>query len=222
MSMDAKLSARGNVSDADQAASRAMMSADAKDGASCNSRRGSKGLTPPHSARSHKSDNYVNRNDENVDDDEDDDEDDEETGAKQQAPQPVEESFPGLNSQDMLKPLMRVQQMHLTVVQFFLGEKHRYDENVRDYVRKFAWTTQPTIPKPIDDAEDKPTEEAQEALLRWEKEGFSLLDMSGSLQLEYGLKMSAGTLGVWFHQKKMTDRNVWCEIEDLEATWEDK
>jgi len=178
-----------------------MLEADSKDQAAVSSaRRGSKAsqaITPLHSARSRKSDN----NNDDDDDDDDDDGDDREVKGKTKSSAPVEETFIGMSSQEMLKPLMRVQQMHLTVIQFFLGERFRYEDVVRDFVKKFAWTTQPQKKEKEPDPEEDLDEDACTALLRYQAEGFSIAEMCLAIKAELGVNTTQAAIGVWFHDR---------------------
>lgn len=163
-----------------------MLEADSKPQGALSGRRGSKsGHATPRTGRSYKSS------------DEDRDTDDELPEEKAEP----EESYPGLESQVMLKPLMRAEQMHLTTIQFFMGEMHRYEALIKEFVHKFALTTRHEKHVEEEPEEDEIAGDLVEALLVMQKEGFSYDEMRLSLSAEYGVRVSAGSISVWFHER---------------------
>ena len=197
-----------------------MMQADSKDTPNNTGRRGSKASSHcggSNTARSHK-----------MGDDDDDDAKSQDKAAQPDTTTTIsaasdeEETFIGWSSQEMLKPLMRVQQMHLTVVQFFLGERHRYDENARDFVRKFAWTTHAPVEKEKVPPDEELDEEAQAFVLRLQLEGFSLAEMALSLRSEIGVNTSAASLGVWFHTRLQAPPEPGGDLGEIEDKAEEE
>jgi hypothetical protein len=181
------------------------------------------------SRRGSKSTPRSTKEDEEDEDEEEDEEDEEAREAaevamkrRQQAELDAAEAalYSGLDAEVMLAPLMRVEQMHLTVIQLFKWDVGGvYADHVRDYVKKFSWTTKPEPLKKIKIVEDEIDDDVAEIILTYEKEGFTVKDISDNLKVEFSLNISASSVAVWQH--KRLEKPV--EIEDVWGSepWDD-
>jgi len=189
-----------------------MMVADGKGGGT-NSRRGSK--CTPQTARSAKEDDEYEEDEEEEEDEEAKEAREVARKKREQAERDAAEAalYSGLDAEVMLAPLMRVEQMHLTVIQLFKWDVGGvYADHVKDYVKEFAWTTKPDPPKKIKIVEDEIDDDVAATILAYEKEDFSVAEISENLKAEFSLNISAASVAVWQHkrlEKPLEIEDVW-------------